>query len=146
MIPVEEQMAIPPYEGNEALFDNFPAPGYIPYQVIANPPFYFPYLPIPGGVPGMGKHWVNLTSPEMAPVNPATFTHTFIYGSFNGKVTFYEPMITLATLQGKTTINQPIIPATQFNPTGTHYPSEYNIWFDDRHDRHYVSLAGFNLK
>ncbi|WP_433386130.1 hypothetical protein [Micromonospora sp. KLBMP9576] len=41
--------------------------------------------------PGMGNHLIDLTGPEM---NGQPFTHTFIYGSYGGQLTFYEPMIT----------------------------------------------------
>ena len=34
-------------------------------------------------VPAMGKHWVDLTSPEL---NGNTFAQTFLYGSYDGKI------------------------------------------------------------
>ncbi len=49
-----------------------------------------------GGVPQMGAHWVDVTSPEL---NGSTFAQTFIYGSYDGQVNFYEPMITLDFLK-----------------------------------------------
>lgn len=39
----------------------------------------------------MGVHWLDVTTPE---INGLPFTQTFLYGSYNGNVTFYEPMIT----------------------------------------------------
>ena len=41
--------------------------------------------------PAMGNHLIDPTGPEF---NGETFTHTFIYGSWDDKITFYEPMIT----------------------------------------------------
>ncbi|TDC37385.1 hypothetical protein E1211_10385 [Micromonospora sp. 15K316] len=41
--------------------------------------------------PGMGNHLIDLTGPEL---NGEPFRHTFIYGSYGGRLTFYEPMIT----------------------------------------------------
>lgn len=41
--------------------------------------------------PAMGNHLVDPTSPEF---NGTPFTHTWIYGVWNTKVTFYEPMVT----------------------------------------------------
>ena len=49
------------------------------------------YVPIPGGVPLMGTHWVDPTTPEL---NGQPFTTTFIFGSWDGELTFTEPMIT----------------------------------------------------
>jgi hypothetical protein len=49
-----ERMAIPVYEQAQEKFDNFPFQ-YMPQD----------YVPIPGGVPQMGTHWVNRFSPEL---------------------------------------------------------------------------------
>ena len=81
MISVEERMAIPTYEEGQIYFDNYPDPHFMPEN----------YVPIPGGVPQMGAHWVDVTSPEL---NGQPFTQTFLMGSYNSKVIFYEPMIT----------------------------------------------------
>lgn len=72
-----------------AKMDNMPGTDYLPAHYIS---------PVPG-VPQMGRHWLDATSPELDPVHPKTFTQTFIYGSYDGKVTFYEPMITLDFLK-----------------------------------------------
>jgi hypothetical protein len=83
MMPEAERLAIPPYEVDSTGFLNFPAAGYTPPT----------YVPGPGGVPQMGAHWIDFTTPEL---NGQPFTQTFLYGSYNGKVIFYEPMITKA--------------------------------------------------
>ena len=49
------------------------------------------YIQTPGGVPRMGAHWVDPTSPEFT---PAGFSRTFIYGFWDGEMNFLEPMIT----------------------------------------------------
>src|SRR5689334_1149209 len=41
--------------------------------------------------PAMGNHLVDLTSPEF---NKQKFTRTWIYGVYDGRVTFYEEMVT----------------------------------------------------
>ena len=46
-------------------------------------------LPTPGGVPQMGKHWINPASPEIG--GGQTFTHTMLYGSYGAQFTFVEP-------------------------------------------------------
>src|SRR6185312_7546133 len=81
-ISLEAQMAIPPYEVDPTGFD-VPLPdGYMPPM----------YVRFPGGVPQMGAHWGDITSPEW---HGGGFTSTFIYGAYDGHVTFEEPMITL---------------------------------------------------
>lgn len=57
------------------------------------PPDYFS----PGAVePGMGNHLLDMLAPELA---GETFTQTWIYGTWKGKISFFEPMITLAYFQ-----------------------------------------------
>ena len=126
---IQDRLAIPLFNDiTAALFDNFPPAGYIPPT----------YIPIPGGVPQMGKHWVDVTAPEL---NGQPFTKTFIYGSYNGQVTFFEPMATLALIQSKA-VSQNAIPAPQFYaPTNTYYPTVYRIDADE--SNHYVSLTEF---
>ena len=126
-ISLADQLAIPPYDIAPAKFD-------------ANPPFtYLPplYLHIPGGVPQMGAHWIDLLAPEL---NGGAFTHTFIYGSYDGNVTFLEPMVTLATFESGNTIHQDFRQPQYFSPTGKYYPSRYNIWKDNSNNSHYLSL------
>jgi hypothetical protein len=63
-----------------------PAPEYLPKG----------YLQAPGIVGKMGSHWVDSLAPEF---NGQLFTTTFLYGSYNGRVTFVEPMLTKAFLE-----------------------------------------------
>ncbi len=132
-ISIAEQLAIPPYEIAPALFDNEPPAGYIP-------PLYFKG---PGGVPQMGAHWVDLLSPEF---NGQIFTQTFIYGSYNGEVTFYEPMITMAVIQSGATIHKDIRQPLYFSPTNKYYATRYSIWKDETNNRHYMSLDEMVLR
>lgn len=80
IIPNEERMAIGP--DDIAQFDNLPKAKYVPPL----------YLRGPGGVPQMGVHWVDLLSPEF---NGGVFSKTFIWGSYDAKFIFWEPMVTL---------------------------------------------------
>lgn len=92
-----------------------PAADYIPANHVAGPP-----------VPQMGLHWVDITSPELNPNNPATFTQTLITGSYNGKVTFLEPMITLEFLKNTTSFERSIPQAAKVQTTG-YYPTKMRI-------------------
>lgn len=126
-ISVAAQMAIPPYEVDPSGFDQPVPAGYLP-------PIY---ARIPGGVPQMGAHWFDPTSPEW---HGGGFTSTLIYGTYGGHVIFDEPMITLATLQSGHTIQKPILSPQYFDPSNTYYPTQYSIWQDPATGRHYVSL------
>jgi hypothetical protein len=120
MISEAEQAAIPPYEVDSSKFLNYPAAGYMPAT----------YVPTSGGVPQMGTHWVDVTSPELDPVHPQPFTQTFIYGSYDGKVTFFEPMITLDFIKNNTTFERTIPQPAKFAKAG-YYPTRIRI---SKHD------------
>lgn len=77
-------------------------------------------------IPQMGKHWVDITSPELHPTNPAAFTQTFIYGSYDSKVTFYEPMITLDFLKTTRNFERVIPQPIKFKQSG-YYPTKIRV-------------------
>jgi hypothetical protein len=54
------------------------------------------HMSVKAAVSGMGDHLIDIKTPEMAKKNPKTFTHTSIFGTYGGHITFYEPMITRA--------------------------------------------------
>jgi hypothetical protein len=105
--------AIPPYEVDSLKFKNWPAPAYFP------PAYFNPG----GGVPQMGAHWVDATSGEF---NGLGFTQTFIYGSYDGKVTFYEPMITLEFLKNTGNFERGIPQPAKFQKSG-YYPTKLKV-------------------
>ncbi|MGZ8558900.1 MAG: hypothetical protein ACXWWC_11220 [Chitinophagaceae bacterium] len=108
-----ERKTIPPFDVNNSGFLNFPAQGYMPAI----------YSPVPGGVPQMGTHWIDVTSPE---INGGTFTQTFLYGSYNGNVTFYEPMITKAFLDGHPSFQRNFPVPAKFKIAG-YYPTKMRV-------------------
>ncbi len=63
------------------------------------------------------------TSPELA---KQTFTQTFIFGSYIGKVTFYEPMITEAFIKANPAFERTIPPPSNFQSSG-YYPTKMRI-------------------
>ena len=110
----EERAAIPAYDATSAaMFDKAPPLGFMPATYI-NPG---------GGVPQMGAHWVDATSPEL---NGQPFTQTFIYGAYNGKVTFMEPMITEAFILANPGYQRDIPQPTKFQKAGW-YPTKMRI-------------------
>lgn len=87
--------------------DVLPDASYVPASYISPGP----------GVPLMGNHWLDATAPEL---NGQTFTETFIFGSYDSKVIFYEPMITKAFLQGATNYERDIPQPTKYQQAGYH--------------------------
>lgn len=118
------------------------------------PPFYIvPGPPALVAVPNMGVHWLDVRSPELqnlpgfgGPALWKEFTTTFIYGSWKGKFTFLEPMVTTAYLRSRpdtlisiaTPNNAARVAA--FNEAGW-YPSAYRVVYDAQAKEYRVGLA-----
>jgi hypothetical protein len=83
---------------------------YVPANYVAGPP-----------VPKMGLHWLDVTSSEFQP--GGTFTQTFIFGSNDGKMTFYEPMITKAFIDATTQFERSIPQSAKVQKSG-YYPTK----------------------
>jgi hypothetical protein len=114
------------------------------------PPFYS-VLAGPGdppsavAVPQMGVHWIDVRSPELQEVfgNPGgfqTFTKTFIYGSWEGRLTFLEPMITRVYLLTHPDEIVPIPQPARYPQAGW-YPSSYRISYDEQAREYRVALT-----
>ena len=101
---------------DDAKLNAEPAAGYIPANHISGP-----------GVPMMGKHFIDANTPEL---HGQPFTQTFLYGSYDSKVVFMEPMITLAFLKNTTTFERSIPQPTKFQQAGF-YPTKMKV---SRHD------------
>lgn len=92
-------------------------------------------------VPRMGVHWTHRDSPELQPTNPQRFTHTFLIGTWDGRVIFHEPMITRETLQSGRAIEMPV-PVAQRHEQPGYYTSGYRIAYDPATRTHRVALTG----
>ena len=95
------------------------------------------YLETPDGVPRMGAHIIDLMSPEIA--GTGTFTHTFIYGKYNGKLNFLEPMVTNSFLDTQQNITKEIRQPEQWMEEG-YYPENYKIEYDGSKDQYSILL------
>jgi hypothetical protein len=122
------------------------------------PQFYS--LPLPPGVPPvaaavprMGVHMLDMRSPEIQGMlgNPAgyrPFTTTFIQGSWDGRVTFYEPMITREHILARRAATTPderdvviqLPTAQRYSPAGR-YPSAYRIAWDEQAKEYRIALT-----
>ena len=97
-----------------------------------------------GAVQGaMGNHLIDLTGPEF---NGQPFTHTFIYGAFDGSISFMEPMITQAWFDdlfaGSRQSRCFAMKLPQAWEQSGWYPSEYCIRYRPNREDYTVSLEG----
>lgn len=114
MQPMNEVMAIPVYTAaTAARFDKVPASVYLPTDFAKGP----------GGVPMMGAHWSDITSPEF---KGSPFTETFVYGSYDGRVTFWEQMVAMSYLKTNPSFDKAIKLPAQYETPG-YYPTRYSI-------------------
>lgn len=95
-------------------------------------------------VPMMGRHWVDTSSPEYTP--GGTFSQTFIYGSYNGHITFIEPMFTKALLVPNVSVDQPIKQPTNYETTGKYFPTRYTIRHDGTTHEYIISMKDMVLR
>ena len=130
MMSESERQAIPEYEADSTGFLKYPGQGYIPET----------YVPIPGGEAKMGTHWVDIMSPELSQTDPQKFTQTFVYGSYNGAVSFYEPMATLDYLTTTKAYTRDIPQPKKFGRDG-YYPTKMS--FTDKGGTMEVTLYDF---
>jgi hypothetical protein len=126
-IPVAEQMAIPG------------GPEPTPLPAANTPP---DYVSTGESVPMMGVHWVDRTAPEL---NGRPFTRTLIYGSYQGKAIFVEPMITkahLESLKGAAEVMEVIKQPAAAQRPGL-YPTRFTLRYDQADNTYVVALTGF---
>jgi hypothetical protein len=98
--------------------------------------------PAPTAIPMMGVHWVDPTSPEL---NGKPFDKTFIYGSWDGKLIFAEPMITKAFLESRPDFTAPVAVPQQYGTPG-YYTTSYSIRWDDAAREYRVALGGLQRR
>lgn len=103
-------------------------------------PYVMPDYILPPGTyePNMGSHWVHPASPEL---NGKPFTSTFIYGSFDGRVAFFEPMVTNAFLRTKPDFKQDLKMPAAYQREG-YYPSSYRVVYNASRKEYSISLEG----
>jgi hypothetical protein len=99
------------------------------------------HIDVGAAVPDMGNHLIDAKTPELV-VQGREFTHTFIFGAYDGQVTFYEAMVTLAYLQTKPDLCVPIKQPQAWATEG-HYPTRYCIRYLADDERYTLSLEDF---
>jgi len=108
------------------------------------PPNYVPadFQNVDAVVPAMGNHLIDLTGPEF---KKQPFTRSWIYGVYDGKVIFFEEMVTRAHLLSRPNTCHPIKQAAAVATAG-YYPTVSCIRHDATTGDYSVSMEEFVLR
>jgi hypothetical protein len=88
----------------------------------------------------MGNHLVDARDPELA--NPALgFSRTFIYGAYDGKLIFLEPMVSHVFLTSRSNRCTPVRAPGAYASAG-YYPTSYWVRHDAATQTFRVTLEG----
>lgn len=98
------------------------------------------YIDVGAAVAGMGNHLVDVRDPELAD-STLGFSRTFIYGAYDGKLIFLEPMVSHSYLSSKPQQCTPVR-APKAYATAGYYPSSYCVRHDAASATYRVSLEG----
>ncbi|MCS4505611.1 DUF5602 domain-containing protein [Arhodomonas aquaeolei] len=93
-------------------------------------------VPPDTAVERMGLHGVDTQSHEF---RGKPFTSTFLYGYYEGRMVFLEPMVTLAFLQSRPDVTMPVKRPLAYSLPG-YYPAKYRIGYDPELNQYQVSL------
>ncbi|MBP2282824.1 hypothetical protein H4V97_001142 [Flavobacterium sp. CG_23.5] len=84
----------------------------------------------------MGKHWLPI------PFNYLPFTKVMVYGTYDGKIVFVEPMVTREYLSANPDFSAAYSQPKLFEKAGN-YPSRYNIYRDSKTGNIKITLSDF---
>ncbi len=108
------------------------------------PPNYMAadYVDVEAVVPVMGNHLIDTTGPEF---QKQPFTRSWIYGVYDGKVIFYEAMVTRAYMLSKPDGCLPIKAPKAVAVSGL-YPAEYCVRHNATTGEYSVSMEKFSRR
>ncbi len=113
--------------GRKPLPPNYLAPDYVDVEAV---------------VPAMGNHLVDTTGPEF---QKQPFTRSWIYGVYDGKVIFYEAMVTRAYMASKPNGCLPI-KAPRAVAVAGFYPTQYCVRHNATTGEYSVSMEQFTRR
>jgi hypothetical protein len=100
------------------------------------------YKDVDAVVPAMGNHLIDVTGPEFS---KQPFTRSWIFGVYDGRVIFYEEMVTREHMLSKPNACAPIKLPSAYAVRG-YYPSRSCIRHDAASGEYTVSMEGFVLR
>lgn len=92
------------------------------------------------GMPRMGMHWLDPASPELS---GQPFTSTYLYGSYDGKINFVEPMIAKSYLDSKPSLVKRSVKLPQLGSTTGYQATGYSIVYDETKHEYRIALVDF---
>jgi uncharacterized protein len=95
-------------------------------------------------VPGMGVHLIDFSDGSLVP-GSYDFQHIVINGTWDGRYTFIEPMITREWLLTRPTSQQPL-KLPQAYQKAAYYPTAYGVHVDEQSKDYVISLAGMTMR
>lgn len=107
------------------------------------PAEYMPpgYIEVGAAAGEEGNHLLLSTSPELGDP-PVDFTHTFIFGSYDGHIIFYEPMIAASVFASDLDECHEIAQPAAWEASGS-YPTRYCLRYVPDEEAYTVSLESF---
>ena len=100
------------------------------------------YKDVDAVAPAMGNHLIDLTSPEF---KGQRFTRTWIFGAYDGRITFYEEMLSRDYILSKPDRCNPIKTPAAVDRAG-YYPTVSCVRYDAARDTYNVSMEAFVLR
>jgi hypothetical protein len=113
--------------GRKPIPSNYAAPDYVDVEAV---------------VPAMGNHLIDTTGPEF---QKQPFTRSWIYGVYDGRVIFYEAMVTRAYMLSKPDGCLPI-KAPKAVALAGFYPTQYCVRHDAATGEYSVSMEQFTRR
>jgi hypothetical protein len=101
------------------------------------------YVATPGGVPAMGAHWIDTADATYAP--GGTFSEVFLWGTYDGRIVFAEPMITKAFLEARTSVDEALAQPQAWARAG-YYPTRYVVRYDEDREEYTIALEGLTYR
>jgi hypothetical protein len=141
MVDMATMHAIDPDDPDYAAkAEHLPEAKYVPQDYAVAPD-----VPVAAqAVPGMGVHWFDASDASLVP-GTYDFQHILLNGSWDGRHTFYEPMVTTEFLMSGPDMEQPLKQPQAFQKTA-YYPTTYAIDVDEQTGDHVVSLGGMTAR
>jgi Domain of unknown function (DUF5602) len=120
--------------------EHAPEAKYVPqdYAVPPGPPV------AAQAVPGMGVHLVDSSDTSLVP-GAYNFQQIIINGTWDGRYTFTEPMITREWLLTQPNLEQALKQPQAYQKTG-YYPTTYAVHVDQQSKEYVISLAGLTMR
>lgn len=132
-----EAMGINP-KAETAKANNLLDPKYVAKDFIAEPGD-----PVEKTVPAMGLHWLDATR-EFGPGKPE-FSEVFVYGSWDSKLIFLEPLATRKYLLTKPNLTAEVKQPAAFQKDA-YYPTKYGIRWDGELQQYVISLTNMTKR